>query len=269
MFTPDTPDEDEVAGESLGRSVSDPLTGDLSASYPFRLLPDEAVLGVFPLARAQRPLGRLVSYLFVTDSRLVYSAEARSVSSSSIHSREFHIHKIEGIEVGRHIGYDALGLVALIGSGLNFLILLILGLVSAGAATSSASSYGYDPFGALAGVTSLFVPIGIASLIIGLVVALVLRRPTTHIRILGPDKSHPIAGEADLPALLVLLLLFIVFGLFIGIAILGWVVIRELGVFRAQDAQRFAPPENVDRVAFELGTLILDVQSRGKLAGQG
>ncbi|MFE6735702.1 hypothetical protein [Microbacterium sp. NPDC057650] len=264
MFTPETPNTAEPADAATVRDAAPvPETG--SMQYPFRLLPNETVVGTFPLAGVQRPMGRLASYLFVTDSRLVYAAEAKTLSSSSTHAKEFRIDKIEGIEVGRHTGYDALGLVAVVGSALNFLLLLILGL-TIGAGTASAAYYGST--NPLQFLQFAMIPFGIASLVIGVVVAIVFRKPRTEIRVLGPDKSHTLAQQLDLPALLVLLLLIVVFGLFLGLALLAWVAIRELGVFRATDAEGFAPPQNVDRVSYEAGTLILDVQARGAMAGQ-
>lgn len=234
-------------------------------SYPFRLLADEEMLGVFPVASAVRPFGRLASFLFVTDSRLVYSAEAKTISSTSIHNKEFHIHKIDGIEVGRHSGYDALGLVALVGSVLNFLGLLIVGLFVAGASANSSSYFGSssNPFEWLG---ALMIPFAIASLVLGVVVAFVFRKPQASIRVIGPDKSQTLSEEQDVPKLLVMLLLFLVFGFFIGLVVLVWLVVRELGVFRATDAQKFAPIANVDKVAYQAGALIIDVQARGKLA---
>lgn len=235
-----------------------------ATSYPFRLLADEVMLGIFPVARADRPLGKLASFLFVTDSRLVYSAEAKTLTSSSIHNKEFHIQKIDGIEVARHSGYDALGIVALIGSILNFLVLLILGIVTAGASSgSNGFSSSFNPLGWLG---AFLIPLAVASLVIGVVVALVFRRPQASISVIGPDKSQTLSEERDLPQLLVMLLLFLIFGVFIGVVLLAWLVVREAGVFRAVDAQKFAPVQNVDRVAYQAGALILDVQARGKLA---
>ncbi|MFK4759362.1 hypothetical protein ACI3KS_00360 [Microbacterium sp. ZW T5_45] len=195
----------------------------------------------------------------------MYSAEAKTITSTSVHNMEFHVQKIEGIEVSRHTGYDALGLVAVVGSGLNFLFLLIAGLLVNGATSSFMSSFGSssNPFGWL---SILFLPFAFTSLFVGIVVAFAFRRPEASIRILGPGEPRTLAAERDLPRLLVMLLLFLVFGFFIGLVVLLWLGVRELGIFRATDAQRFAPVANVDRVAFDAGALILDIQARGTLA---
>ena len=266
MFTPEPPTEAKtIAAGQAAVHENDP-TAVPAPAYPFRLLPDEVVLGTYPIARADRPFGKLASYLFVTDARLVYSAEAKTLTSSSTSSKEFHIQKVDGLEVERHTGFDSLGVVAIIGSALNFLLLLTLGLILANAAASSSSSYGYG--NPLVGFQALLIPFGIASLVMGLVVALIFRKPRTAIRVLGPDKARTLSEEVDLPRILVLILLFLVFGLFVGVAIVLWGVVRELGIFRATDAEGFAPPANVDRISFETGALILDVKARGTLAGR-
>lgn len=267
MFTPESPVGATTEAVNPSEARQSAPTSDSALTYPFRLLPDEVVLGAYPIARADRPLGKLASYLFVTDARLVYSAEAKTITSSSTASKEFHIQKVDGLEVERHTGFDSLGAVAIVGSALNFLLLLILGLVLANAAASSTSSYGYGtPF---LGFQVLLIPFGIASLVMGIVVALIFRKPRTAIRVLGPDKARTLSEEVDLPRILVLILLFLVFGLFIGVAIVLWGIVRELGIFRAADAEGFAPPSNVDRISYEAGALILDVKARGTLAGRG
>lgn len=267
MFTPDPPHSTAPHGDTSAPARPESPADSPSGQYPFRLLPDEVVVGTFPLARAERPLGKLASFLFVTDSRLVYSAEAKTISSSSTHSKEFRIDKVDGIEVGRHTGFDSLGVVALVGSSLNFLTLFILGVVLANS-SSGYSSYGWSMGSFFSGFQFLLIPLAIASLVLGVMVAFLFRKPRTVIKVLGPDKTHTLAQELDLPRLLVLLMLFLVFGIFIGIAIVLWWIVRELGIFNATDAEGFAPPANVDHISYEAGMLILDVQARGTLAGQ-
>ena len=229
------------------------------ADYPFRLLPDETMLGTYPITRKLRPLGSLVSYLFVTDSRVIYSAEGKAFSSSSIHTKEYQVGPIQGIEVGRHRGLNALGVAAAIGVIFNFIGMLIL----AGIAGAVGGSIGY-----LGGFGWLFGILAVLSLIVGVVVILILRRATASLKIVGPGESQTLANETDLPKLFVTILLFLIFGVFIGLTLILWAIIRELGVFKAEDAQFYADPENIDRIAHEVGALILDVQARGKLAGQ-
>ena len=56
--------------------------------------------------------------------------------------------------------------------------------------------------------------------------------------------------------------------LFVGLVVVFWNIVRELGLFKAEDAQFVADPNNVDRISREVGALIIDVQARGKLAGK-
>lgn len=236
----------------------------LTADYPFRLLADETVLGMYPITRKRRPFGSLVSYLFVTDSRLIYSAEGKAFSSSSTHSKEYQVSTIQGIEVGRHRGLDALGVAAAIGVTFNFIGMLILAsLVGA----SGSSSYGYSSPG-LEGLGWLFGILAVLSLIVGVIVIAILRRSTATLKVVGPLEARPLAIEADLPKLFITILLFLIFGVFIGLTVIFWAIMRELGVFTATDAQLYADSENIDRIAFEVGALILDVQARGKFAGK-
>jgi hypothetical protein len=233
--------------------------------YPFRLLADEKVLGMYPIARKRRPFGKLVSYLFVTDSRVIYSAEGKAFSSSSFHSKEYQVSTIRGIEVGRHRGLDALGVSAAIGVILNFIGMLILAGIAGGAGSSSYMGYGTPSLG---GISGLFGFLAVASLIVGAVVIFILRRPTASLKIVGPNPPQAVAKEGDLPKFFVTVMLFLIFGLFIGFTLILWAIIRELGVFRADYAQLYAEPDNIDRIAHEMGALILDVQARGKLAGK-
>lgn len=235
------------------------------SGYPFRLLADETVLGTYPITHKQRLLGKLASFLFVTDSRVIYSAEGKSFSSSSIHTKEYQVPHIHGIEVGRHSGLDALGVAAVVGVIFNFLGMLILaGLVG----SASSGSLGYYFGSGLEGAGFLFVFLAFASLVVGAVVVFILRRSTATLKIVGPNAPHTLTAEGDLPKLLVTILLFLIFGLFMGLTVIIWAIFRELGVFKADDAQLYADPANMDRIAFEAGALILDVQTRGKFAGK-
>lgn len=239
--------------------------------YPFRLLADEKVLGTYPVTQVTRPLGKVASFLFVTDSRVIYSAEAKTLGSSSTRTREYQVSTVKGIEAGRHTGLDALGATALIGVLFNFLGLLILaGLTGAAGAGSSGygSGSGYDPLSFLAGFAGLFVFLAIASLVVGVVVFFVLRRSTANLMVVGPAEPQALASQSDLPKLFVTILLFLIFGAFIGVVVIVWNLVREAGMFTADDAQLFAAPGNIDRIAREAGALIIDVQARGKLAGR-
>lgn len=261
MFEPETPALPEhAATEELTSAVK----------YPFRLLPDEVVLGSYPMTQQKRWLGKVASFLFVTDSRVIYSAEAKTLGSSSTQHREYEVSTVKGLEAGRKSGLDALGVTALLGVALNFIGLLILAGIT-GAASAGSSDYGYgygNPLAFLGGFTAFFVFLAIASLIVGVVVFFVFRRSTASLSVVGPLEPRPLASESDVPKLLITILLFLIFGIFIGLVVIVWNLVREAGYITADDAQLFADPNNIDRVAHEAGALIIDVQARGKLAGK-
>lgn len=260
MFEPETATPaDHAATQVLAPEVE----------YPFRLLADEKVLGTYPVTQMTRPLGKVASFLFVTDSRVIYSAEAKALGTSSTRTREYQVSTVKGIEAGRHTGLDALGATALIGVLFNFLGLLILaGLTGAASASSTGNVYGYNPLSFLAGFAGIFVFLAIASLVVGVVVFFVLRRSTANLMVVGPAEPQALASQSDLPKLFVTILLFLIFGVFIGVVVIVWNLVREAGIFTADDAQLFAAPGNIDRIAREAGALIIDVQARGKLAGK-
>lgn len=234
--------------------------------YPFRLLPDEVVLGMYPITKKSRPLGQLVSYLFVTDSRLIYSAEGKALASRSTHMKEYQVSTIKGIEVGRHRGLDAIGVTTAIGALLNFILFIIIGLAID---RNDAAGYSYFQSGSSNQATgALFIFLAILSLLVGIAVLYFLSRPAGFLNIVGPLQPQGITSQRDLPRLFFFILIFLIFGIFSGLVVLGWLIIRELGVFKASDAQSFADSDNMDRIAYELGALVLDVQARGKLAGQ-
>jgi hypothetical protein len=261
MFEPDMPatvNGDSTAPHGAANSAQQ------KAEYPFRLLADEAVLGTYPITRKQRPLGKLASFLFITDSRVIYSAEGKSFFSSSIHTKEYQVPHIHGIEVGRHSGLDALGVGAAIGAVFNFLGMLIFaGIVG----SNSNSSMGFYS-GGFDGIAFLLGFLAIASLVVGAVAVFILRRPSATLKIVGPNAPQTLSTEGDLPNVLVTVLLFLIFGPFAGLTVIIWTIFRELGVFKADDAQLYAEPANMDRIAFDAGALILDVQTRGKRAGK-
>ncbi|WP_414172032.1 hypothetical protein [Clavibacter tessellarius] len=224
--------------------------------YPFRLLPDETVLGTYPVARRTRPLGRLVSYLFVTDSRVIYSAEAKTVSSSSTYSREYKIDKVDGIEVGRDTGYDALGVAALAATALNLLFSFLAWLVLASADSSSLAGFAW-----LYGVGTFL------ALVLGVIAFFVLRSRAAVLSVVTGSQRQEITARHDVAKLLFVLVLFLALG---PIAVLGaalWVLAREPGIVSASDAGLYIRPDDLDHLAYEAGALILDAQARGKLAG--
>jgi hypothetical protein len=264
MFEPETP----ALTENAATQVLTP-----AVEYPFRLLPDEVVLGSYPITQQKRWLGKVASFLFVTDARVIYSAEAKALGSSSTQHREYEVSTVKGLEAGRKSGLEALGVTALLGVALNFIGLLILAGITGAAAAGGGDDYGYgygygNPLEFLGGFSAFFVFLAVASLVVGVVVFFVFRRSTASLSVVGPLQPRPLASESDIPKLLVTILLFLIFGIFIGLVVVVWNLVREAGYITADDAQLFADPNNIDRVAHEAGALIIDVQARGKLAGK-
>lgn len=231
-------------------------------SLPFRLLSDETVVGTFPIAQKRRAFGTLSSSLHVTTSRVVYSAQAKALSSSSSQTREYQLSTIRGIEVSRHTGLDALGVVVAIGAVLNVLLLVIFGIIVAVTASSISNSYGaYSPFlPSIPDVGPSIVFLVIASIIVGAVVVFIMARPRTALKVVGPLPAQSLGQATDFAKIFATLILFLVFGLFVGLVVIVWAIVRELGIFRAAEAQLYADPANVDRISHELGALILETQ---------
>jgi hypothetical protein len=240
-------------------------------TYPFRLLADEKVLAMYPVSRMRRPLGKLVSYLFVTDSRVVFSAEAKSITSSSTYSREYKVDKIDGLEVGRDTGVNALALAALVGTGLNVILSLVLWIVFAAAANQS-SGYGSFVSDSSSGAATLFAWLfGIGtflSVILGVIAFVILRSRSASLSIIVGSTPNALTARQDIAKTLFLIALFLIFGPFALLGVGLWLIFREAGIVRAEDAGWFVNTDNLDRISYEAGALILDVQARGKLAGQ-
>lgn len=252
--------------------LTDTAADAVAQNLPFRLLKDEHVLGTFPIAQKKRPLGKLASFLFVTDSRVIYAAEAKTITSSSTDLKEYQVQTVNGVQVSRHRGLDSLGLTVAVGSVLNFILWLSLGGWLASLSTSFVPGYYSDgAYGSGATAATIawpFVVLAIGSLVFGAIAVLLLVHNVGEINIVGPQEARNLAKKFDWIRLFVVILLFILFGIFIVFALIGWAIIRELGVFKATDASTYADTKNLDNISFEAGALILDVQARGKLAGR-
>lgn len=237
---------------------AEPVQQAPSATFPFRLLHDERVLATYPITDRKRALGHLKSFLFVTDSRVIYAAESKTVVSSSAEYEEHRLDKIDGIETHRRRGFSALGAAITVGIVLNLIWLMTLnGLVSAVPFGGSSYSSG-SPFGLIIGVLIAL------SIAVGAGVVLSLLRPTTYLGLYGPDKSISFAESRDWVTIAVTAFLFVVLG---PIALLFWLAARGLGLFQASDAFLYADVKNIEAIAYDAGAMILDAQARGTLAG--
>jgi hypothetical protein len=272
MFDPQQNQTSTPAPTSpVGANTTTAATTAPAPTYPFRLLEDEKVLAMYPVSRMRRPLGKLVSYLFVTDSRVVFSAEAKSITSSSTYSREYKVDKIDGLEVGRDTGVNALALAALVGTGLNVLLSLVLWIVFAHAANQS-SGYGAFVSDSSSGASMLFAwlfGIGtLLSVILGIIAFIILRSRAATLGVVVGSQPQALTDRQDIAKTLFLIALFLIFGPFALLGVGLWLIFREAGIVRAADAGWFVDTDNLDRISYEAGALILDVQARGKLAGQ-
>jgi len=256
MFEPNT--TAPAAATTVTEKVTSHAAQTPELQYPFRLLRDEKVLAMYPVARIRRPLGQLASYLFVTDSRLVYSAEAKTIVSTSAFTNEYHIDTIKGLSVGRHKGLSGLGAAALFGSVANFLFLIIVTVILASIC---------DGAGAFAVLTGI---LAFGALIVGVINALVFRATTSSISVFGPEKETAVSAQLEndlIPKSLVTLGLFAVFGPLAGIANIIHRIAMAFGLLTAGDAPNYSDINNADRISYEAGALIHDIQARGIEAG--
>lgn len=230
-----------------------------SSPYPFRLLADERVLASYPIATAQRPLGRLASYLFVTDSRVVYAAESKTICSSSTDLKAYKLDTVDGLETGRHRGLPAIGVGILCAIVLNVVLMVIGGVLL--------NTLLRDLDGASGFLATVIVLITLGTFAMAACVILLLRRPTSYLNIVGPKDSKHLARQQDLVMVAVTTIVLLLFGPLLGPALLLWIGARELGVFTAADAQLYADSRRIDTIAFDAGAVITDAQARGTLAG--
>lgn len=247
-------------------TVSASAASASASAYPFRLLEDERVLATYLITDKSRPLGKLVSYLFVTDSRVIYAAESKSIISSSTETKTFRLEKVDGIDAGRHRGLNALG-----GGIAVAIVLNLLFLVSTGALlVSFAGQYGvYTGSNDLAGgIAGFFTFATVVTIVIGVVVVANLARPTGHLAI-NAQASVPwsLAQQHDWLTIGTAVFLFLLFGPLVGIALLAWIGVRAVGIFQAKDAFIYSDTANLDAIAYDAGAVILDAQARGSFAG--
>ncbi len=230
--------------------------------YPFRLLGDEVVLGEFPVARATRPLGKLASYLFVTDSRIVYAAEAKTVGSSSRVQIEYHIQKIDGVGVSRSTRPSSPDIAVAIGCLLNALQFVGAGLLSA-----------FLPFSGMSSGRAWLDPVAAAIIgLLGLAGAVVAFKIATRARNClemysdGGATTFADTGTAQSTSVLALIVLFLLASVFGPLFVLFWAARTELGLFQAEDAPGYSNVNNVDHISHTIGAFILDIKARGKFA---
>jgi hypothetical protein len=250
MFVPG----EENTTENQAAAANSPAVSS-SEAYPFRLLDDEQVMGTYPIARATRPFGSLASFVFVTDSRVIYGAEAKNFTGSSYQSREFSVDSVQGVSISLKRGFDSYSLAFTVGIILNFFFVLIV--VAPGIVNF------LGPFG-----SNISGPIAMIALALAVVTVMILRTPEVQIELM--TQSQPVDlthSNEDAKKRLLIVLIFLLL-IFVPFLYALWLIGRELGIFTAEDASGFAVPGDVDHLARELGAQVIDVKARGKMAAR-
>ena len=268
--------ESQFTGATLPLPPIPPLFPTTTATqpavpvYPFRLLRDERVLAAYPITDRRRLFGRIRSFLFITDSRVIYAAESKSIFSSSTELEERRLDKIEGIETRRRRGLTSVGAALAIGIVLNILGLIAINSVLNAAVTSATGFYD-NSTGDSTATPAVAVPFGIItwvlvglSAIVGVAVIISLARPVVYLGVFGVSTSRAFAESRDWVTIVVTAVLFFFLGV---LALIFWLGARALGLFQASDAFLYANVKNIDTIAYDAGALILDAQTRGKRVG--
>jgi hypothetical protein len=221
--------------------------------YPFDLAPDESVKQVFPLTSRTRLLGKVAAFLFVTDSRIIYTAEAKSILSSSMDAKEYQVPAVNGVELSHHRGLDGLGVVLSLGVAINALLMLVGGSLLA------------DVVDFPKGLT---VTLGVLTLVAAGVLVAVLARPRVELHIVGPQAPRNVMNTIDIARYALVFVTMVLAGPLVLPILLFWLLARGLGFLHAKDAKLYADPAKIETVRRELGAMLLDIQSRGRFAGR-
>ena len=234
-------------------------------AYPFKLRQDEVVMAEYPITHLKRGLGKIVSYVFVTDSRLVYAAETKTPISSSSHIREYAIRKIEGVETTRSRGLNTTALIIAVGLILNLVMVLTMSSYLYEFVEDHFYSLGLN--GLVGTITTIMV---LMTLLVGGVGVYLVTRPSAVLRVSGPSKAEPLVWKQDwFRGLVSAILVFILILVAGPLVLILWFLGRMLGFWVATEAPLYTVPEYVDRLAYEIGAAVLDGQARGRLVNSG
>jgi len=238
-----------VSGIGITPSARDAGMDGISLAY------GEVVKRVYELGRIERLWGVVQGTLVVTDTRVLYHAEAKNKLNRSTLNREIHLKDIRGVGLATRKGMSAAGLGAwLLGSFLSFLLILVVGDVIGGVSQFSS----YDSSGGGVNGWRLFL------LLVWLVacIAIFLIRRRASVVVLGvfshegdsaPISVSGVVGQSGGHGFL---------AHFAGPLI---ILLERLGIIEAGAAAESADIESVRAVYAELGAVILDLQSRGTL----
>jgi hypothetical protein len=213
----------------------------------------EVVKRVYRLGRAQRAWGWVEGVLVVTDTRVLYRAEASNPLNKSTLNREIHLKDIRGVGLSTRRGLGAAACAAwLVGTFVGLLAALFFGgLLNAVTSLGSATS------GGSVGWTFLLLLLWLV-----LAVAILIARARASVVALAifsaEGDSSPISvtgvvgtrgGD----------------GFFAAIGMPLIILMQRMGILEAGAAAESADIDSVRSVYAELGAVILDLQSRGTL----
>lgn len=214
----------------------------------------EVVKRVYELGRIERMWGWVQGTLIITDTRVLYRAEAQNRLNRSTLNREIHLKDVRGVGLATRRGMSAAGLGAwLLGGFLSFVAVLLVG-----GALSAASSVSY--YGASSGVSGWLVILLLVWVAATITVFVIRRRASVVVLSVfsndiqgSPISVTGVVGSGGGHGFLALLA---------GPLIL---LLERLGIIEAGAAAEAAEIESVRQVYGELGAVILDLQSRGTL----
>ena len=214
----------------------------------------EVVKRIYELGRIQRMWGWVQGTLIVTDTRVLYRAEAHNKLNRSTLNKEIHLKDVRGVGLATRRGMSAAGLGAwLLGGFLSFFVVLFFS--GALSMASTFNSYGGDSG------TSFWLFLLILLWAAACITIFIIRRKASVVvlSIFSSDsEASPISvtgvvGNSGGHGFLAMLA---------GPLIL---LLERLGIIEAGAAAESAEIDSVRQVYGELGAVILDLQSRGAL----
>ena len=214
----------------------------------------EVVKRVYELGRIQRMWGWVQGTLIVTDTRVLYRAEAHNKLNRSTLNKEIHLKDVRGVGLTTRRGMSAAGLGAwLLGGFLSFFVVLFFS--GALSMASSFNSYGGDSgtsfwlfllilLWAAACITIFIIRRKASVVVLSIFSSDIEGSPISVTGVVGNSGGHGFLAMLAGPLILLL---------------------ERLGIIEAGAAAESAEIESVRQVYGELGAVILDLQSRGAL----
>lgn len=214
----------------------------------------ELVKRVYELGRVQRTLGWVQGTLVVTDTRILYRAEAVNRVSRSTVNTEIQLRDVKGVGLLARRGMSAAGLGAwMLGSFVSFFVVLFLGgglsvLSSLGSDYGEGANYGwlllFFLIWAIVVITTFVLRRRAAFVVLSVFSSDIEGSPIAVTGSVGKGGGHGIFALLASPLILIL---------------------QRLGVIDADAAADNADLDSIRAVYAELGAVILDLQTRGAL----